>query len=88
MLIPGPVNVPKSVAMKSTIVMNHRSDRFRKVVGELEELMRKHFGASRVSLLTGSGTLAVESMVFSLLKKGENIIVLSYGEFSESYLTQ
>jgi len=58
MLIPGPVNVPKSVAMKSTIVMNHRSDRFRKVVGELEELMRKHFGASRVSLLTGSGTLA------------------------------
>jgi aspartate aminotransferase-like enzyme len=86
MLIPGPVNVPKSVAMKSTIVMNHRSDRFRKVVGELEELMRKHFGASRVSLLTGSGTLAVESMVFSLLKKGENIIVLSYGEFSERLL--
>ncbi len=86
MLIPGPVNVPKSVALNSTIVVNHRSEKFRNVVAELERLMKLAFSSSRVALLTGSGTLAVESMVFSLLKKDEKVVVLTYGEFSERLL--
>lgn len=86
MLIPGPVNVPRSVAQNSSVVVNHRSEKFRNVVAELETLMKEAFSSSRVALLTGSGTLAVESMVFSLLSKNERVIVLTYGEFSERLL--
>ncbi|AWR97750.1 aminotransferase class V-fold PLP-dependent enzyme [Acidianus sulfidivorans JP7] len=86
MLIPGPVNVPQSVAFAATRVVNHRSDEFRQVVKNLEELMSEHFNSARTALLTGSGTLAVESMVFSLLKKKEKVIVLTYGEFSNRLL--
>ncbi|QKQ99324.1 alanine--glyoxylate aminotransferase family protein [Metallosphaera tengchongensis] len=86
MLIPGPVNVPRSVAQSSSIIVNHRSDKFRRVVEDLELYLRKAFFSSRVALLTGSGTLAVESMVFSLLKRDEKVIVLTYGEFSERML--
>jgi aspartate aminotransferase-like enzyme len=85
-LIPGPVNVPQSVAFAATRVVNHRSDEFREVVKSLEEKMIKHFDSSRVALLTGSGTLAIESMVFSLLKRGEKVIVFTYGEFSNRLL--
>ncbi|AKV74663.1 MULTISPECIES: pyridoxal-phosphate-dependent aminotransferase family protein [Metallosphaera] len=86
MLIPGPVNVPRSVAQNSTVIVNHRSEKFRGVVAQLEQLLKGAFFSSRVALLSGSGTLAVESMVFSLLKRGEKVIVLTYGEFSERLL--
>ena len=81
MLIPGPVEVPKSVREASTLVINHRSEKFREVVTRLEDLMRKHFSASRVALLTGSGTLAVEAMVYSFTKPNEKVITFPYGEF-------
>ncbi len=81
MLIPGPVNVPLSVLQASLTLVNHRSDRFRETVKNLESLMIKHFDATRVALLSGSGTLAVESMVFSLLRRGEKVITFPYGEF-------
>lgn len=86
MLIPGPVNVPQSVAFAATKVVNHRSDEFRQVVRSLEELMNKHFNSTRVALLTGSGTLAVESMAFSLLRRQEKVIVFTYGEFGNRFL--
>lgn len=85
-LIPGPVNVPQSVSFAATRVVNHRSDEFREVVKSLENKMTRHFNSARVALLTGSGTLGVESMVFSLLKRGEKVIVFTYGEFSNRLL--
>ncbi len=86
LLIPGPVNVPRSVEFEATRVVNHRSDAFREVVSQLEEKLGKLFSSNRVALLTGSGTLAVESMVYSLLKRGEKVVVFTYGEFSERLL--
>ncbi|BFH74273.1 alanine--glyoxylate aminotransferase family protein [Sulfurisphaera javensis] len=81
LLIPGPVEVPKSVREASTLVINHRSEGFREIVTGLEKLMNKHFSSTRVALLTGSGTLAVESMIYSLTKPGEKVISFPYGEF-------
>lgn len=83
MLIPGPVEVPKSVKEASTLVINHRSEKFRDIVTKLEKLMNKHFSSSRVALLTGSGTLAVEAMVYSLTKPGEKVVSFPYGEFGK-----
>ncbi|BFI74205.1 alanine--glyoxylate aminotransferase family protein [Sulfurisphaera ohwakuensis] len=81
LLIPGPVEVPRSVREASTLVVNHRSEKFRGIVRKLESLMNKHFSASRTALLTGSGTLAVEAMVYSLIKPNEKVISFPYGEF-------
>ncbi|EWG07010.1 MAG: serine-pyruvate transaminase [Candidatus Aramenus sulfurataquae] len=86
LLIPGPVNVPRSVEFEATRVVNHRSDAFREVVSQLEGKLAKLFSSDRVALLTGSGTLAVEAMVYSLLRRGEKVVVLTYGEFSERLL--
>jgi aspartate aminotransferase-like enzyme len=86
LLIPGPVEVPKSVKEAATLVINHRSEKFREIVANLEELMREHFSAERVALLTGSGTLAVESMVFSLVKREEKVLTFPYGEFGKRLL--
>ncbi len=81
MLIPGPVNVPKSVKEAATLVINHRSEKFREIVRALEGNLRSLFSAERVALLTGSGTLAVEAMVYSLTKRGEKVVGFTYGEF-------
>ncbi|BBG23802.1 pyridoxal-phosphate-dependent aminotransferase family protein [Sulfuracidifex tepidarius] len=81
MLIPGPVNVPLSVSFEASRVVNHRSDEFRRVVEGLESSLKRLFSAERVALLSGSGTLAVESMVFSMTRKGEKVITIPYGEF-------
>lgn len=83
MLIPGPVEVPRSVQEASTLVINHRSEKFREIVSNLESLMKKHFSANRVALLTGSGTLAVEAMVYSLTKPNEKVVTFPYGEFGK-----
>ncbi|MEM0174044.1 MAG: alanine--glyoxylate aminotransferase family protein, partial [Sulfolobaceae archaeon] len=83
LLIPGPVNVPTSVLEYSKIVVNHRSEEFKKVVKELEDNLVKILGAERVGLLSGSGTLAVEAMVYSLTKRGQKVIGISYGDFGD-----
>ncbi|MCQ4447781.1 MAG: aminotransferase class V-fold PLP-dependent enzyme [Sulfolobales archaeon] len=82
MLIPGPVNVPRSVLQAATLLVNHRSEKFRSIVRGLEDNLKALFSADRVALLTGSGTLAVEAMVFSLTKRGEKVVGFTYGEFS------
>ncbi|MEM0122594.1 MAG: aminotransferase class V-fold PLP-dependent enzyme [Saccharolobus sp.] len=83
MLIPGPVNVPLSVLRESLTLINHRSEKFRETVKSLESLMNKHFESTRVALLSGSGTLAVEAMVFSLVKREEKVLTFPYGEFGQ-----
>lgn len=80
-LIPGPVEVPKSVLAATSLVIDHRGNKFKDIVNRLEKLMIKHFSSKRVALLTGSGTLAVEAMVYSFTKRGEKVLALSYGEF-------
>jgi aspartate aminotransferase-like enzyme len=83
LLIPGPVNVPKSVIEASKSLTNHRSEEFKEVVNELESILIKILDAERVALLSGSGTLAVESMIYSLIKKSQKVIAVSYGEFGD-----
>jgi len=81
LLIPGPVNVPNSVLEYSKIIVNHRSDEFRNVIKSLEGNLISILNAERVALLSGSGTLAVEAMIFSLTRRGQKVIGVSYGDF-------
>ncbi|MCL4331740.1 MAG: aminotransferase class V-fold PLP-dependent enzyme, partial [Candidatus Thermoplasmatota archaeon] len=83
MLIPGPVNVPSSVAKASDFVVNHRSQQFRDIVRESESLLNKFAGSDRAVMTTGSGTTAVESMIFSLTSPGDDVGAVTFGEFGD-----
>ncbi len=81
MLIPGPVNVPPSVAQASSYVGNHRSQEFRDIIMESESLLNRFAGSYRAVMTTGSGTTAVESMIFSLTSRGDHVGAVTTGEF-------
>ncbi|MEM0157396.1 MAG: aminotransferase class V-fold PLP-dependent enzyme [Thermoplasmataceae archaeon] len=81
MLIPGPVNVPPGVAQASSYVGNHRSQEFRDIIMESESLLNRFAGSYRAVMTTGSGTTAVESMIFSLTSRGDHVGAVTSGEF-------
>ncbi|HII82079.1 MAG TPA: alanine--glyoxylate aminotransferase family protein, partial [Ferroplasma sp.] len=83
LLIPGPVEVPFSVSNAGSFVSNHRSSEFKNIVRENEALLNKFSGAYKTVMVTGSGTLAVETMVFSLINDNDRILSISYGNFGE-----
>ena len=81
LLLPGPVEVPRSVRDAATYLNNHRSADFKRVVGESEILLNRFLGAKRTVSITGSGTLAVEAMIYSFLAPSEKVLAVSSGEF-------
>lgn len=83
LLIPGPVEVPFSVANAGSYVNNHRSAEFKQIVKENELMLNKFSGAYKTVMVTGSGTLAVETMVFSLINEKDSVLSISYGNFGE-----
>lgn len=83
MLIPGPVEVPSRVLEASAKVINHRSDQFREIVRESQKLLNEFAGSTQSIITTGSGTLAVESMIFSMTRRGENVLGVTFGEFGD-----
>ena len=86
-LLPGPVEVPRSVRDAATYLNNHRSADFKRLVGESEILLNKFLGAKRTVMITGSGTLAVEAMIFSFLKPSEKVLAVSSGEFGNRMIS-
>ncbi len=83
LLIPGPVEVPYSVLNASTYLDNHRSGKFKEIMAENKEMLNAISGAYASVMVTGSGTLAVESMVFSLIDKSKKVLSISFGDFGE-----
>lgn len=81
---PGPVMMHERVlkAMAERVV-SHRSEEFRQLLDDVRALLAKVYGGGEPLVLTGSGTLAVESMAWSLVEPGERVLVVSHGEFGE-----
>lgn len=81
MLIPGPVEVPDTVLRASAYVSNHRSAEFREIVKNSEEILSRISDSNHSVITTGSGTAAVESMIYSFIPPGENVVAVTFGEF-------
>lgn len=82
---PGPVEPYEEVleALGRPIV-SHRSPEFREVLlSILDKISRITDLDGEVAILSGSGTLATEAMIYSTIKPGERVLVISYGEFGE-----
>lgn len=87
LLTPGPVSVKNEVLKAaSKPVMFHRSRLFSKLLNSLSVKLNKVFGADDTYvtlILNGSGTLANESVISSLLSKEDKLLVISNGNFGE-----
>ncbi len=82
LLTPGPVTVhPEALKAMARQVVSHRSQEFRELLASVREKLARVYGGGEVLVLTGSGTLAVDSMAWSLVEPGERVLVVSHGEF-------
>jgi aspartate aminotransferase-like enzyme len=83
LLTPGPVQVPKRVldAMARAIQF-HRSEEFRQIFRDVIEKLRKLYDATPI-IIPGTGTLAVDVAVYNYVDPGDNVIVITNGEFGE-----
>jgi aspartate aminotransferase-like enzyme len=80
---PGPVEISPRVLQASMKHMNHRSQEFRDIMQSSLHALRSITSSERVSLTTGSGTLAVEMLAWSILSRREKVIAATYGEFGD-----
>lgn len=83
LLTPGPTPVPPEVlAAMGEPVIHHRSPDFKALFVQAQERLRQVFRTTNeVLLFTSSGTGAYESAVANLVSPGEQVVVVSHGEF-------
>ncbi len=88
-LTTGPVALPSQV--KSALAeqpVSHRSPEFEKIFRESTEFLSNHFHAREVYFLTGSGTLANETMLCQIRMLNKKGLILSNGEFGNRLIKQ
>lgn len=81
LLVPGPVDVPEEVIRASAYLRGHRSDDFREIVRSSSDLLNRFVDSEETVITTGSGTTAVESMIYSMTRRSEKVLAVSFGEF-------
>src|SRR2546427_1465514 len=85
-MLPGPVKIdPRVLEAMSHAVINHRGAAFRKVNRDVLEGLRYLFQSKtgEVAAISGSGTAGLEAVLSSLLRKGDKVLCLVSGKFSE-----
>ncbi len=82
-LTPGPVQIPKSVIdAYGKHPQFHKLDEFKEVFrGVVEKLGRVVSGEPII--LPGTGTLAIDAMIYNYVNPGDRVVALVYGEFGE-----
>lgn len=85
-MLAGPVKVdPRVLQAMTGAIINHRGAEFRKVNADVREGLRYAFQTrtGEVAAISGSGTAGLEAVVSSLLRKGDRVLNLVNGKFSE-----
>jgi len=84
---PGPVNIDDSIKNKIINEISHRGKQFQQLFNESTNLTSQLFSMTQEHcslFLTGSGTLAIESIIYSYLKKKKTLL-LQNGLFAEKW---
>lgn len=82
-LTPGPVELPPEVlAALSRQPQFHRTEEFKEVLRALIERLAALYDATPV-VAPGTGTFAVDMMVYNYVNPGERVVVVVSGEFGE-----
>lgn len=84
-LSPGPVHVSPS-SWASIRPLHHRSDEFRSIVRETEQMIRELLGTDApIYTITASGTGGMEFAVTNLTCPGSKVLVVSGGKFGDRW---
>ena len=83
--IPGPTTVPSEIAQAGAADMiNHRGPEFAAMIKRTTEGVKQVYQTKNdVLTLTASGTGAMEAAVVNLVAPGEEVLVVSIGEFGD-----
>jgi len=83
-MLPGPTNVPERIlhAMIKPVI-NHRGPEFRKLYRSIIEKAKLVFETSGdIVVFSSSGTGGVEASVANIVRRGDNVVIPTFGEFS------
>lgn len=84
LLAPGPVYVPEEVMLAQVQEMyTHRGAAFKVLYTDLCTRSAKYLNAEEAYVLTGSGTLGIETCILNCVKPSETMLVLSNGNFGD-----
>lgn len=85
---PGPVNMEENIKNIDTKEISHRGKNFQSLFEKSTLLTKKLFNVKKNDysclFLTGSGTLSIESMIFTFLKY-KKVLLIQNGGFSERW---
>ena len=85
LLTPGPVEVPERVLRKCCHnVISHRSREFRELLANIVEKLKKLVKLGEdgaIAILSGSGTTAVDAMIWSFVKPKDKVLAIVNGDF-------
>src|SRR5207247_8518273 len=86
-LRPGTVKMHTRVIEAMAVpAMNHRGPEFKEVLAEVRTLTQYAFAThGPVAVLSGSGTAGLEAAVSGLLRKGDRVLNLVNGKFSQRF---
>lgn len=84
---PGPINIKENIKNMKIKEHTHRCDHFHELYDNCVKETKKLFNINdnyQILFLTGSGTLSIESMIYSYIKN-KKILLLQNGHFSERW---
>ncbi|MDD2694890.1 MAG: hypothetical protein PHD58_03085, partial [Anaerolineales bacterium] len=90
LMIPGPIEFdPAVLAAMSVPTTSHVAPNFIEVFGQALERLRQVFLSQdgQPFILTGSGTLAMDSVAANLVEPGDLALVINTGYFGDRYAT-
>lgn len=87
LLTPGPTNIPdRYLKIFGNDIIHHRTPEFRKILKECNNNLKKVFKTKNdVSIITSSGTGAMEASIVNFFSKGDKIISINTGYFGERF---
>ena len=92
LLTPGPVEVPERVLRKCyQKIISHRSQDFRELLTSIVEKLKKLVRLGEegaIAILSGSGTTAVDAMIWSFVKPGDRVLVVVMASLAKELLIQ
>lgn len=87
LLTPGPTNIPdRYLEVFGKDIIHHRTPQFREILKENNENLKKVFKCKNdVSVITSSGTGAMEAAIVNFFSKGEKILAINTGYFGDRF---
>jgi len=85
---PGPTDVPPEVLNEmAKPVFHHRTGRFKELLGEVHDGVRKMLKTrNEVLTITGSGTAGMEAAIACLVPRDKKVLVSNGGKFGERWV--